>query len=176
MSKRAKILLALTALALLFVVYLIITLKPVNIAGPEQKEAGLAPLNSQPLKGDVDSEVLSQDYQEAAQAIAAEIIIEQNMLKAYYAGTSTIGQEPETATATDELTAKAIERVAALKIKLMEIKVPLEYKDLHLELLLVLNQMENFIATGAEIDIDSSMESLNNVALDYDWLQLPEPE
>jgi len=175
MSKRAKILLILTSLALLLVVYLIFTLKPVNIASQQQRETGQASLNSEPLKREVDAEVLSQDYQEAAQAIVNEIIIEQNGLKAY-AGTSTIGQDAETASTTDEFTAKALERVGALKIKLMEIKVPLAYKDLHLELLLVLNQMENFITAREKADIEGSIKSLNSLAIDYDWLRLPRLE
>lgn len=57
-----------------------------------------------------------------------------------------------------------------LKNRLLELKVPADFKELHLNLVMALVKLENYWQTGDEGEKSESERLVNQAKLNYDWL------
>ena len=56
------------------------------------------------------------------------------------------------------------------KGKTLELRLPPEYKDLHIQMILAINKLENFIKTGKREDKLASQKIINDLNVKYTWL------
>ena len=63
-----------------------------------------------------------------------------------------------------------IEQINNIRNELLDLKVPVEYKDLHLSLILAINKMENYLLTGVEQIKTESWQIINRARANYKWL------
>lgn len=63
-----------------------------------------------------------------------------------------------------------IESVKRTKEQLLSLKVPTEFKDLHLNLVLALDEMEDYLENGDEADKRKSQEMIEREKTKYEWL------
>ncbi|MEA3463861.1 MAG: hypothetical protein U9R14_02200 [Patescibacteria group bacterium] len=57
-----------------------------------------------------------------------------------------------------------------IKSQLLDLKMPTEFKDLHLNLVLALDKMEDYLINGGEEKLQDSQELINQVKEEYEWL------
>ena len=63
-----------------------------------------------------------------------------------------------------------LESLAALKNKILDLKVPAKFKELHITLVLALVKMENYLNLQNEQEKIFSQQMVNQLKADYDWL------
>lgn len=63
-----------------------------------------------------------------------------------------------------------VESVKRTKEQLLSLKVPTEFKDMHLNLVLALDKMENYLSSGDEADKLKSQEMIELEKTKYEWL------
>ena len=63
-----------------------------------------------------------------------------------------------------------IEQINNIRNELLDLKVPAEYKDLHLSLILAINKMEDYLLTGVEQIKTESWQIINRARANYKWL------
>jgi hypothetical protein len=136
MTKKIKILLVLSVVAISAVLYLIITSKPVNNNG---KQA-----NKEQVK--VDLKKLEEEYK---------------------AGTKNILTDYSALLLSDNL---SLEIVETDKNKLLGLKVPAEFKDLHLNFVLAVSKMEDYLKNGKDEDKAASQRMISEIKANYVWL------
>jgi hypothetical protein len=146
MSKQMKILSVLLIIAVLLVLYLIITAKP--IARIQEKGDTQAPFNSLQAEDEIDLERLAKDYQEKVQMIFADFLL-----------------------LAQDLEGTSVNQVESIKNQLLELRVPTQFKDLHLDLVLTINKMEEFLLNGNSEDKFFSQEMIEKIKESYDWLK-----
>jgi hypothetical protein len=170
MSKKGKILLILIVVSLSLVIYLIISSKPVIIK-PDVNTAREKITGSDGSKvGQVDLQKLEDSYKEVVGAILADFerLIEEFKI------TSTTSPEQEFITATTTAETKdqqeLSEKVSTLRNQLMEVKVPTEFKDLHLNLLLALNKIDSYLDDRNEEEGLAGLDLISQAKINYEWL------
>jgi len=62
------------------------------------------------------------------------------------------------------------ENIAELKNKLLALKVPVKFKELHIQFVLALTEMENYLEQKDELEENASPEVINQLKTDYSWL------
>ncbi|MFH1582896.1 MAG: hypothetical protein ABIB72_01080 [Candidatus Falkowbacteria bacterium] len=62
------------------------------------------------------------------------------------------------------------ENITELKNKLLGLKVPLKFKELHIRFVLALTKMENYLSQKDEQEKSDSLEAINQLKADYSWL------
>lgn len=62
------------------------------------------------------------------------------------------------------------ENLAELKSKLLGLKVPVKFKELHLKFVLALSKMEDYLSRKDEPEKSSSFQAVNQLKADYSWL------
>ena len=65
------------------------------------------------------------------------------------------------------LTAEYAEQI---KSQLLNLKMPTKFKDLHLNLVLALDKMEDYLIDGCEEKLQASQELVNQAKEEYEWL------
>ena len=65
------------------------------------------------------------------------------------------------------LTAEYAEQI---KSQLLDLKMPTKFKDLHLNLVLALDKMEDYLIDGSEEKLQTSQELINQAKEEYEWL------
>jgi len=65
-----------------------------------------------------------------------------------------------------------LEEIADVKNKLLDLKVPQEYKELHLSLVLALTEMENFLITEIPESKQKSQQYITQAKNNYNWLKI----
>ena len=60
--------------------------------------------------------------------------------------------------------------IMELKNKLLGLKVPVKFKELHLRFILALNKMENYLSRKDEREKDDSFKAISQLKADYSWL------
>ena len=65
------------------------------------------------------------------------------------------------------LTAEYAEQI---KSQLLNLKMPTKFKDLHLNLVLALDKMEDYLIDGCEEKLQASQELINQAKEKYEWL------
>lgn len=63
-----------------------------------------------------------------------------------------------------------LEIVEADKNKLLDLKVPGQFKDLHLNFVLAVSKMEDYLKNGKEEDKADSQRMISEIKADYVWL------
>ncbi len=136
MTKKIKILLVLSVVAISAVSYLIITSKPVNNTG---KQA-----NKEQEK--VDLKKLEEEYKAGTKNILADY--------------STLLEDKDL----------SLDKVEVDKNKLLGLKVPGQFKDLHLNFVLAVSKMEDYLKTGKSEDRAASQRMIGEIKANYIWL------
>lgn len=62
------------------------------------------------------------------------------------------------------------ENLAELKSKLLGLKVPVKFKELHLKFVLALSKTEDYLSRKNESEKSSSFQAVNQLKADYSWL------
>lgn len=60
--------------------------------------------------------------------------------------------------------------IREIKNKLLDLKVPIKFKELHLQFILALNKMENYLSQKDEQEKRHSLKAINQLKADYSWL------
>lgn len=63
------------------------------------------------------------------------------------------------------------ENIAELKNKLLNLKVPAKFKDLHIRFILALTKMENYFRQKDEREKSNSFQVADQLKADYGWLK-----
>jgi len=63
-----------------------------------------------------------------------------------------------------------IDQVSQIKNKLLDLRVPTKFKNLHINLVLALTKMENYLTGGKESEKVESQQIISQAKADYDWL------
>ncbi|MDP2737090.1 MAG: hypothetical protein Q8O59_04940 [bacterium] len=62
------------------------------------------------------------------------------------------------------------ENITELKNKLLDLKVPVKFKELHIRFVLALTRMENYLSQKDEQEKSDSLGAINQLKADYSWL------
>ncbi|MDD4271765.1 MAG: hypothetical protein PHF50_03085 [Patescibacteria group bacterium] len=62
------------------------------------------------------------------------------------------------------------QNIAELKNNLLDLKVPLKFKELHIQFVLALTRMENYLNQEDEREKSASLQAINQLKADYSWL------
>jgi hypothetical protein len=62
------------------------------------------------------------------------------------------------------------EKITELKNKLLDLKVPAKFKELHIQFVLALDRMENYLSQKDERKRSDSLRMVNQLKADYSWL------
>lgn len=109
--------------------------------------SGIGFLNREMMKNEsVDSKKMEEAYKEEASRIVSEYF---NL------------------TESREYTSEPVDKI---KQKLLDLTVPAEFKDLHLNLVLAMSQMEIFLDSGREEAKIASQELMTEAKANYGWL------
>jgi len=57
-----------------------------------------------------------------------------------------------------------------LKNRLLELKVPADFKELHINLVMALTKLSNYLESGDEKEKEESGQMVSQATADYDWL------
>ncbi|MBU0722451.1 hypothetical protein KKA93_03285 [Patescibacteria group bacterium] len=60
--------------------------------------------------------------------------------------------------------------IMELKNKLLDLKVPVKFKELHIQFVLALIKMENYLSQKDEQEKSDSSQAINQLKVDYNWL------
>jgi len=60
--------------------------------------------------------------------------------------------------------------ITELKSKLLGLKVPVKFKELHIRFVLALTRMENYLSQKVEREKSDSFQAINQLKADYSWL------
>lgn len=63
------------------------------------------------------------------------------------------------------------EQIGQIKNKLLDLKVPTKFKDLHINLVLALTKMEDYLTTGEQTKKTDSQQIINQVETENYWLK-----
>jgi hypothetical protein len=69
-----------------------------------------------------------------------------------------------------QLETVTVSEVKSTKDNLLVLKVPAELKDLHVELIMAITRMEDYLNNGNEEDLAESKKIINKAKMDYSWL------
>ncbi len=180
MSKTAKILILLTFLALCFVLYLIFSAQVVTIksnqffkskeTNDKQKEINLAKLTGEYKKN--IKEILSE-WQEIENQLATEKATTSNLSVAETATTSVL---TATTTVIDSATTSLrekffkeniLDKLADLKINLMSARVPEQFKEFHLKLIMALSDFKNALVSENKQLEHEALEKITEAIGEY---------
>ena len=62
------------------------------------------------------------------------------------------------------------QNISELKNNLLSLKVPLKFKELHIQFVLALTKMENYLAEKNDQEKSASIQAINQLKADYSWL------
>ena len=54
--------------------------------------------------------------------------------------------------------------------QLLELRVPAQYKELHLQLAIVWNQLQTALTSGSQEDVSDSLKTIEQLKVSYPWL------
>jgi len=64
-----------------------------------------------------------------------------------------------------------VTQLKSVKNQLLELRVPTAFKDLHINFVLAVTKMENFLKTGKLEEKTSSQALIDEILLNYSWLK-----
>jgi hypothetical protein len=150
------------------VLYLIFSSQPVTIMPDSDIDQRQITEKVSQEASQVDLDELEKSYQQTAGLIFADFrqIADETWLDV----NTPLSEEGQPATSTKDMmtTSEILKLVSDLKNRLMAIKVPPKFKDLHLNLVLAMNKFSNFIETNDEEEKEESQILINQAKVDYD--------
>lgn len=152
-----KIIIGTSAIVLLLAVYLAATIKEVRVDDPPR----IGSVNEGPgisAGSAVSHEKLVDDYQRRLKDSVAEI---EAVLQA--------GSGENEAGATGQ-TPRLEAEAAQIKASLMELRVPEEYRRLHLDLVLLVDQAGDYYSSPKNPELLPDNEEIERLRLEYPWL------
>jgi len=166
MAKKIKIILFLALVALLLILFVALNTKVISFRGEENT------LNPNTEKNE-DLAALEDNYKKAAGIIVKEYdqlagSIQQAISTS--TATSTLPLEAATTTVAINNPEEFIEDIEILKAEAMDQKLPAKFKDLHLELALALDDLENFINSADMATLNASLKSVEKLKSFYPWI------
>ncbi|RLC36268.1 hypothetical protein DRH27_05460 [Candidatus Falkowbacteria bacterium] len=164
MSKIAKILLLLTFVALLLVLYLIMSSQIITVKPDEANQAAPKKEQAAPQVPKVDLLQLEENYKENIIPIFKEF---EQLVNDFWTISSTTSFKELTEKEEEN---KVLERISELKIGLMDLTVPEQYRDLHLGLVLCFSKIKNSIETKSETDKSDGLSLIGQVKNEHGWL------
>lgn len=159
MSKTAKILILLTSISLVLVIYIIVSSKLIVI----EKETQDPVAETMPVaeKEPVDLELLAREYETEIEKILGDL----DIMIDNFTSTSSMQSEVISTSSEDAMMDNEV-KPSMLKARLMNITVPDEYRELHINIVLAVSKFEEYIETQDENDllrgIDLVRELQNN--------------
>jgi competence protein ComGC len=63
-----------------------------------------------------------------------------------------------------------VEQIRSIKNQLLDLRVPTKFKDLHLQFVLAITKMEDFLQTGDKEEKINSQQMINEIKVNYVWL------
>ncbi|MCK5357743.1 MAG: hypothetical protein KAJ48_05050 [Elusimicrobiales bacterium] len=163
MTKQAKLLLALSGIAFLLIFYLFFTSTPVTIKQTNyQPTARKAPA----IEAPIDLVKLEANYK----ANVRKALLEYDQILAE-AGLDTEDSLllNETSFANGGRETLAID-LAELKISLMDLRVPKEFRDLHVDLVLSLSYLKQALENQDDFARSEGLAMLRGARSEYSWL------
>jgi len=167
MSKNVKLLVGLTTVALLIVLYLIISSRTLTLEDTGGNLPGSQTNRPEEKALAVDLAALEREYKQETKIIINEF---EAVAGINYPDpdNSQLAAGPDAPVVTSSSTLAL--RVAELRDQLMAITVPGQFKELHLDLVFAFNKMEGYFLNQALSDQASSLELLSRAKAENDWL------
>jgi hypothetical protein len=171
MSRTAIILILLIFISLSLALYLILSSKPVTIEPSSDTGQKQISEKSDNEASRVDLEELENSYKQAVKFILADYkLITVDM----WPGTSTTlleeGDQPATLTEYKKSPSEILELAQELENRLMALTVPSQFKNLHLNLVLAISKLSNYIESGDEEERSKSQALIEQAKTDNEWL------
>ncbi|MDD5031748.1 MAG: hypothetical protein PHR36_01750 [Patescibacteria group bacterium] len=113
-------------------------------------------LTSRPLDGNVKTEADNQSDE-----------IKEKLINDYKNNANRILADYRQLTEGENVSA---EEGGYLKSRLLELKVPADFKELHLNLVMALTKLNDYLKTGNEKEREESERLISQAKLNYDWL------
>ncbi|MCU0679590.1 MAG: hypothetical protein MUC28_04075 [Planctomycetes bacterium] len=167
MSKNAKLLIGLTAVALLIVLYFIFSSRSLTIEDTGGERRIVRTDGSVETAAPVDLAALESEYKAEIKMIITEF---ETLASPGENDQTAVRSDAEPAPATDLASGTSALRVAKLRDQLMGVTVPNQFKDLHLELVFAFNKMEEYFLNRVISDREASLEFLSRAKNENDWL------
>ena len=145
--------------------YLIISSQPVSLEKPaENREAG-------DFSQALDSEEIESNYKQNAKIVFIEL--ERVIQSVYQSRTATSGESGPTATSSGDKSAifSMAEKISALRDRLISLNVPEGYKELHLEMVIYMDKIENSLSGDLGAQEAGDLQFLSRIKNNYPWLQ-----
>ncbi len=162
MTKQAKLLTVLSGIAMLLILYLFFTSTPVvikqtNYQVAKKTPAAEAPINLVKLEADYKANVKKAllDYDQIL--VAAGLDAEDSLFN------------DETNFVAGDHEMLAID-LAELKISLMDLRVPAEFRDLHVDLVLSLSYLKQALENQDDLARAEGLTMLRGARSEYSWL------
>jgi len=142
MSKNAKILIGLICLALLMVIYLIFSSRSISVVEENKNTATPANVDQ------ADLSLMKDEYEANTKDIFAELENIYNSVGKTKSATSAEEQAIATSSGSVPSAGKLAGVIVGLRERLINLKVPEEYKNLHLKLVLLMDKLETYFEKG----------------------------
>ena len=163
MTKQAKLLLSLSGIAFILVLYLFFTSTPVTIKQTNYKQtARQAPV----AVVSVDLVKLEANYK--ANVKKALLDYDQILVEAGLGSQDSLLLDETSFVAGDHET--LVINLAELKISLMDLKVPEEFRDLHVDLVLSLSYLKEALENQDDSARAEGLAMLRGARSEYSWL------
>ena len=161
MTKQAKLLLTLSGIALLLLLYLFFSSTPVIIKQTNYKQATkqapAAPIDLVKLEADYKANVKKALFDYDQILVEAGLDAEDSLLL------------DETSFIAGDHEALAV-NLAELKVNLMDLKVPEEFRDLHVDLVLSLSYLKQALENQDDSARAEGLAMLRGARSEYSWL------
>ena len=161
MDKKSKAIKYILSISLILVLYMLLTSDLIKFKpGSELDAKGGASA--------VDLQVLNDEYKAGVKIIFAKLNdIVDDVNETSLISLPKDGEEaPLLAPSQEEI----LEKLLTSKEKLINLRLPTEYKELHLDLVLSFSRLENSIRNGSSEDKESGLLLVSKVTKDYPWL------
>ncbi len=146
-SMRAKILFILLSVSFLLFLYLVISSRPIGYKITMERQESIDTFDK------TDQNLIKVDKKEQEQNYKQEV--------------KPIFSQCEQLLNQEEI---SVEQIAPIKSNALDLIVPTEYKDLHLNLLLAITKLENFFKEGEDEEKLAYQQIINQLKERYDWL------
>jgi hypothetical protein len=171
MSKQAKILLAIGALALVSVFYLFFSLKQVTITAENAKKDG------QNIR-DNFVEKISKEQMEANYKAGIKPFMDEYSKFLETVSSSTVEKiatnTPESSVTTSASASgeEILKEIANLKVEIMGYTVPEQFRDMHIDLVMSLTSLKSYFETNALDNKDKAITLFAKAKNEFNSLQL----
>ena len=171
MNKKAILITVISALALLLLVYLVLSTKLVTVKPNMANNS--AGISKETKRAPVDPKKLEESYKSYVKTAIREF---ESLLEPYLKTDDAIEQADTDSLASPARTIKAddkdthISDLSKLKIGLMDVIVPHGFQDLHIELVKLFTNARVFLEGQNESVKNDNLALLEKIKIDYPWV------